>query len=78
MSTFALELGRVAAKRRDAEKREQPEPLLGGEFLADWRRGYGGFGLPCQTKTHSVVDTAVERCHTPESVATATSKMMLV
>lgn len=73
MSSFAYELGRVAANRRHAEKREQVEPLLGGDFLAEWRRGYGGEGLPClKTTSDSPAGTAASRSREPESVPAVT------
>lgn len=72
--TFAFELGRSAAKRRDAEQRDQPEPLLGGEFLDEWRRGYGGKGLPCPKKNNSTAGTAAGRSCELVSVPAATAR----
>lgn len=75
MSSFAFELGRTAAKRRTVEKRDQVEPLLGGDFLAEWRRGYGGEGVQrCLKNDGSTADAASGQFRSKDSAVSASAK----
>lgn len=53
MSSFAFDLGRNAAKERNRTGIEKTEPPISGELLEEWRRGYGGRGIPCPSKANA-------------------------
>lgn len=65
MNRFAFALGQRAASRRHSTGEEQVEPPLPAASVEDWRRGYGGSGKPCPSKTTVAVTAQASAASPP-------------